>query len=445
MSTRNLEDLIQSADSPVDLLRDLGVGRFTELPDEYTHWIEEQRAWRESCALMDLSYHMTDLDISGPDAIQLYSDLAVNDFEDFEVGQAKQLVVANPDGYFIGDAILFHLDDEEFLSVGAAPAHNWLDYHADVGDYDVSAEMRPRPVSTDDDPKYFRFQLQGPNAIEVTEHVVDGTLPEIEFFNFEEVSVGGTGVNLLRHGMAGERGYELFGPYEEGEEVKQLILESGDEYDIRRVGAQAYQTPTLVLGWIPLPVPAVYQSEEMRDFREWLPGKRGMLSIGGSFDSDDISDYYVTPIEMGYERVIDFEHDFVGKEALREEVESPARERVTLVWNDDDLLEIYGSLFEEGETNKYLDLPHPRWAACPYDEVTSDGELVGVSTDKGYIYNQREMISLAIVDSQYSEPGTELSLVLGESSDNTNSKVERHAQKEVRATVAPSPYLEDNR
>jgi glycine cleavage system aminomethyltransferase T len=445
MTDTSLEEAINSAGGAVELLRDLGVGQFTELPDEFSHWIEEQRAWQESVALMDLSYHMTDLEISGPDALELYDDVAVNNFDDFQVGQAKQLVIANPDGKFIGDGILFYLDDEEFLSVGAAPAHNWLDYHAQVGEYDVTAEMRPRPVSMDGDPKYFRYQVQGPDAVELTQAVADDPLPDIGFFNFETIEIDGTTVNALRHGMAGEPGYELFGPYERGEDVRETLLDVGEEYDIRQVGAQAYQTPTIKLGWIPLPVPAIYSGEETKDFREWLPMKRGMLSIGGSFNSDDISDYYVTPIEMGYEHVIDFDKDFIGKEALEEEVENPRREKVTLEWNSEDVIDVYASLFRDGETYKFLDFPHPRWAACPYETVTKDDEQVGVSTDKGYIYNEREMLSLAMIDREYAEPGTEVTLLLGEPKGTDNPVVERHAQKEIRATIAPSPYREDKR
>jgi len=445
MSHQSLEEAIQSAGGAVELLRDLGVGRFTDLPTEFTHWIEEQRAWAESCALMDLSYHMTDFEARGPDAIELFSDLAVNNFDGFEPGEAKQLVVANPDGNYIGDAILFHLDDEEFLSVGAAPATNWLDYHAQTGDYDVDVEWRGRPVATDADPVYFRYQVQGPEAIPIVEEAIDGSLPEVGFFNFAEVAIDGTSVNALRHGMAGEPGFELFGPYEEGEAIAETLMTVGEDRGIRRVGAEAYQTPTIRLGWLPLPVPAIYDGESTKAFREWLPARRGILSIGGSFDSEDITDYYVTPVEMGYDHVIDLDGDFVGRDAIAAELENPRREKVTLVWNADDLTDAFGSLFTEGETAKFLEFPHPRWAACPYEEVRTDGELIGVSTDKGYIYNEREMLSLAIVDVDHAEPGTEVSLVLGEPADNTNPKVERHAQTEIRATVAPAPYAEDNR
>ena len=440
----SMAEAVEAAGSPVELVRDLGVGEFTKLPDEVTNWIEEQRSWRETVAFADQSYHMTDHYVEGPEALDLYADYAVNNFENTEPGKAKQLVVANPNGKHIGDAIWFHLDDETFLSVGSRPAHNWLQYQIETGDYDVTGELQGRPVATGDDPNNFRFQVQGPEAIKVMQEAADEPLPDLGFFRFDTVSIGGVEVNLLRHGMAGEPGFEFWGPYEQGETVQEAVLSAGEEYGITRLGGKSYQTPNAILGWIPLVVPAIYD-EGMEDYLEWLDVGDGLLSIGGSFVSDDITDYYFTPIEMGYDHIIDFDHDFVGKEALAEEIDDPNREKVTLVWDADDVVDIFASLFRDGETAQYMEFPHPRSAACPYDEVLKDGEQIGLSTDKSYIYNERDFISLAIIDTDHSEPGTEVTLVWGDPEDNDNKLIERHKQTEITATVANAPYSEDKR
>jgi len=433
------------AGSPVELMRDLGVGKFTKVPDEITNWIEEQRSWRESVAFADQSYHMTDHYVEGPDALDFYRDYAVNKFDNTEPGKAKQLVVANPNGKFIGDAIWFHLEEDKFLSVGGAAAHNWLQYQAETGDYDLEAEMQPRPVTMDEDPTYYRFQVQGPDAIDVMRDVADEPLPDLGFFNHTSISIQGHDVNILRHGMAGEAGYEFWGPYEEGEEIKEIFMDAGEAYDIKHLGAESYQTPNAILGWIPLVVPAIFD-EGMEDYLEWLDVGDGLLSIGGSFESDDITDYYFTPTELGYGHIIDTNGDYCGSEALAAEAGDPDREKVTLVWNDEDVVDVFASLFRDGPTKKFMRLPHPRSSACHYDKVLDEnGEQVGVSTDKSYIYNQRDLISLGVVDSEYAEPGTEITLVWGEPEDNTNKRVERHEQTEIRATVATAPYTEDSR
>ncbi len=439
-----MEEAIQAAGGPVELMRDLGVGRFTKVRDEYTHWIEEQRSWAETCGLMDQSYHMTDHYVEGPDALEFYSKFTVNNYDNAEPGKAKQLVAANQDGNFIGDAILFHLDDDKFMSVGAASAHNWLQYQIETGDWDLEGEIQKRPVQTGEDPNNFRFQVQGPEALNVMEEAVDDAIPELGFFNFGPAAIDGVEVNLLRHGMAGAPGFEFWGDYEDKETVKSAILEAGEDHGIVRVGATAYQTPNIVLGWVPLVVPAIFD-DHMQDYREWITAGDGILSIGGSLESDDITDYYFTPVELGFEHIIDVEHDFVGRDAIAAELDDPQRTKVTLEWNEEDILDVFASLFTEGESYKFLDFPHPRWAACPYDTVEADGQVVGVSTDKSYVWNQKEMLSLAVIDTDYAEPGTEVTLTWGDPAGNDSRMVERHELKEIRATVAPAPYIQDQR
>jgi glycine cleavage system aminomethyltransferase T len=110
MRSGSLEEAIQRAGGAVALLRNWPARAHT-LPiiAEHTNWQSEQRAWRESCALMDQSHHMTDLFLRGEDALRLLRDLGVNSFEHFGPGRAKQFIVCNPDGFYIGDVIAFHL------------------------------------------------------------------------------------------------------------------------------------------------------------------------------------------------------------------------------------------------------------------------------------------------------------------------------------------------
>ena len=448
MSVSSLEDVLQSADSVVDLLRSRGgwVG-FPNVPDEHTHWIEEQRAWAETVSFADQSHHMVDLWVEGPDAIGLFSDLAVNDFTGFEPGAAKQLVLANPEGYFIGDGILLYLDPGEFVLVGPPQGPNWVQYHIETGDYDVRTERDETSGVRDGPPTNYRYQLQGPEAVALMEEVTDGPLPDLDFFHFDDVSIDGREVTLLRHGMAGEAGFEFWGPWEDGDAIRSTILDAGAERGIRQLGAKSYGSSAVVSGWVGMPLPAVYDSDAMADYREWLSAHslEAHYSIAGSLDSDDVTDYYVTPVELGYDRLIDFDHDFVGKEALAAEADDPSRRLVTLEWDDADVVDTLASLFADGPTEKFLHLPVPWRSASHYDAVLDGDERVGMSTWAAYTYNERTVISLAIVDSDHAEPGTELALRWGEPADRRNPAVERHIQTDISTTVAPVPYTTDNR
>jgi vanillate/3-O-methylgallate O-demethylase len=447
MSYRNLEEILQAGENPVDLLRNSQIGpyAFPVVRPEFSNWRDEQRAWKETCALFDQSHHMTDLYVEGPDALRLFSDLGINSFKTFKVNQAKQFIACNPDGYVIGDAILFYLSENKLNLVGRPPSHNWVQYHAETQGYKVTTERDERSAVNQGRRKSYRYQVQGPNAVRVMEKVLGKPAPDIRFFNMDTFSIAGRSVGALRHGMVGQPGWELFGPWEQGDEVRNAILEAGQEYGIRQVGARAYPTSCLESGWIPSPLPAVYLGEEMKAYRQWLSAKsyEAMASLGGSFYSNNIADYYLTPYDIGYGPFVKFDHEFVGRAALEKMVNNQKRKKVTLVWNGEDVERVFGSLFRgKGDISKYMDLPLANYSTLPYDKVLKDGKIIGVSTYTGYTYNERAMLSLAIVDSQC-EVGTEVTVVWGEEGRGSSKPtVERHVQAEIRATVASVPYTE---
>jgi vanillate/3-O-methylgallate O-demethylase len=446
-SYRSLEELLQAVGDPVELARNSQIGPYVypAVASEFSNWRDEQVAWRETTALFDQSHHMTDLSVKGPDVIKLFADLGVNTFDSFAVGKAKQFVACNHDGYVIGDAILFFLDENSVRLVGRPSAHNWVQYHAEAGDYDVQLDRDERTaVNPSGRREFYRYQVQGPTALDVVTAVNGGSLPEIKFFNLGELTVAGHTVRAFHHGMSGAPGMELFGPWEEGEEVKAAIVEAGQEFGLRQVGSRVYATNTLESGWIPCPLPAVFTGDELKAYREWLPanGYEGTGSLGGSYYADSISDYYLTPHALGYGPFVKFDHDFVGREALETMANAPQRHKVTLAWNGEDVARAMGTMFEKGDGAKYIDLPLSNYATWPYDKVLRDGEPIGLSTFSGYSHNERSMLSLAMVDPGI-EIGTEVTLVWGEE-DGGSSKpvVERHAQTEIRAIVSPCPYSE---
>jgi vanillate/3-O-methylgallate O-demethylase len=447
MSFQNLEQAIQAAGSPVKLLRDSQIGpyAFPVVKSEFTNWRDEQRSWRETCALLDQSHHMTDLYLEGPDALKVLSDLAVNSFKNFKVNQAKQFIACNHEGYLIGDEILFYLEENKLVLVGRPPASNWVHFNAETGGYNIKVTRDERSFVNDGRRKTFRFQVQGPNALKVMEKATGKPTPDIKFFNMQIIHVAGKPVAALRHGMVGQPGWELFGAWEDGDAVRNAIFEAGQEYGIRLVGSRAYPTTCLESGWIPSPLPAIYTGEKMRAYRQWLTGKsyEANASLGGSFYSDNIQDYYVTPYEIGYGPFVKFDHDFVGREALEKMATNQKRKKVTLVWNGEDVDKVVNSMFGNGDIKKYIDFPLANYSTLPHDKVLSKGKVIGISTYTGYTYNERTMLSLGIIENEFSEPGTQVTLVWGEENRGSSKPtVERHQQAEIRATVAAVPYAE---
>jgi vanillate/3-O-methylgallate O-demethylase len=438
---------MQAAGGAVRLARDSQIGPYVypAVAAEFTNWRAEQVSWNETAALFNQSHHMTDLYLKGPDVIRLLSDLGVNSFANFQVNKAKQFVACNRDGYVIGDAILFYLAENTLSLVGRPSVHNWVQYHAETGGYDVTCERDERTaVNPTGKRKLYRYQVQGPTALQVLQAANGGSLPEIKFFNMGELTIGGHSVRALHHGMSGAPGMELFGPWEEAEDVRAAIVEAGADHGLRQVGSRVYATNTLESGWIPCPLPAVFSGDEMKAYREWLPadGYEATGSLGGSFYADDISDYYLTPHDLGYFGFVRFDHDFVGRDALEQMADEPKRRKVTLAWNGEDVAQAMGTLFEKGDAVKYIDLPLSNYSTWPNDRIMLGGEMVGVSTFSGYSYNERSMLSLACVDVDV-EIGTEVTLVWGEEhGGSAKPVVERHRQAEIRAIVSPCPYSE---
>lgn len=448
MRDRSLEDLLQGAGNPVDLLRNSQIGAYVYpvVPYEYSNWRDEQRAWRETAVLFDQSHHMANIYVQGPDALKMLSHLATNSFAKFPVNRAKQFAPCSYDGFVIGDGILFHLEENRLVFVGRAPAANWIQFHGETGGYRVEIEKDDRSPSN---PKgkavirtCYRYQIQGPNAVQIIEKLNGGPVPEIKFFSMDVINIAGRKVRALRHGMAGAPGLEIWGPYEEREEIREAIVRAGREFGMKEVGARAYATNTLESGWIPSPLPAVYTGEKMKAYRQWLPatGYEGTGSLGGSFDSDNIEDYYMTPYALGYGPFVKFDHDFIGREALERMAAQPQRKKVTFAWDAADVVKVWESMLGEGDPYKYLDVPLSNYASASYDKVVVGGKTVGFSMFSGYSYNERSFLSLGVVDPDV-EIGSEVKIVWGEAGGGTRkTTVERHKQIEIRAAVSPVPY-----
>jgi vanillate/3-O-methylgallate O-demethylase len=322
-----------------------------------------------------------------------------------------------------------------------------------VGKYNVRLLHDPRSDSRPDGKAiyrtHYRFQIQGPEANKIFTQINGGPVPDVKFFHVDWINVGSRRVQALRHGMAGAPGLEIWGPYADNHYIQTTILEAADAagVDLRLVGSRAYSTNTLESGWIPSPLPGIYTGGGiLKEYRDWLGADsyEAVCSTGGSLITDNVEDYYTNPFELGYGFYIGWKTDFIGKEALQKMKDGPNRQKVTLEWNRDDILKVIASSFEEGTPYKWIDFPQPNYASSSTDRLERDGKLVGMSMFNGYSFNERCMLSLAVVDASV-KVGDVLTLLWGEPEATGKTSTEPHKQAEIRVKVAPTPYAKEAR
>ena len=437
--TRSLNDKISEHPDTLDMLKNAQMGFYQfPVPDEHSNWRLEQMAWQDTAVLFEQSFHMTDIYVSGPDKLRFLSDVAINNFADFEPMSAVQMVVVSDGGHIIGDAIVFHLQNGELQIVGKPSCGNYVEYAASVGDYDISLRKDIRVVEGDAEREMYRFQLQGPASFDVLETVNGGPLPETRFFGMCEFRIAGCAVTGLRHGMAGVAGLEFWGPFGERDKVLSAVLAAGESFGLRRGGGRAYSTAGPQSGWVGAVLPAVYTGEDMPAYRDWLPATsyEATLSVGGSFDSDRIEDYYLDPWDLGYHRLVHWDHAFKGRDALDARKDRPHRRKIWLQWDPEDVLKIQGSMLREGPTYKYLETPAAHYATCPYDKLLSGGKPIGLSIYAAYTMAVGGWFSIGIVNEADVRFGDEVEIVWGEPDGGSRKPtVEPHEQTTIRARM----------
>jgi vanillate/3-O-methylgallate O-demethylase len=334
---------------------------------EYTDWIDESMSWKETCYIGDWSF-LWERRFRGRDVLKLFSDVSVNSFVKFAVGQSKHVIHCNEAGKIIHEGILSRLGDEEFMLFGRGGF--WVEYQLRHGRY--------RATSEPDD--WFNFQVSGPNALYVVEKAAGQSIRDIAFMYSGKIHIASHEVVTLRQGMAGEVGYELQGPSEYAGHVYEAILEAGKEFGIRRLGGRAAFInhleacfPTIVTDYLP----AIFEddmAEYLTEFKAAMPAYAATFNIAGSFDADDISAWYRSPVELGWKNRVRLDHDFIGRRALEDELARPRRVIRTLVWNPEDVIEVYASLYGAESLITIWKSPATNEASCTRTRSRGEGD-----------------------------------------------------------------------
>jgi glycine cleavage system aminomethyltransferase T len=404
-----------------------GLGKGYAVPMEYTDWRDEVMSWKKGCYIHAGLNDAPTFRVKGPDAVKFFSDVSVNSFTKFPVGGIKHCIMCNKDGLIMTHGILLRSAEDEFESFFLAP---YAAYKFYTGNYNAKDEWIQDQVI---------YQVAGPKSLETLEVTTGECLHDIQFARHRMSKIAGADVRICRVGMAGSLAYEVHAKKNIAREVYNAIFKAGEHFGIKKLGFYAYQLSHTEDGFPQGFMHFPYPWGEDRGMMDFLKMPGFTSPVRGSM-GQDMRLRYRNPVELGWAKTIKFDHDFIGREALEKEAANPCRAMVTLEWNTEDILDVHMSQYQIGEhympmTPSHFGQMHGKGMLVA-DQVLKDGKMIGISSGRNYSYYYRKMISLCSIDIGFSKSGTEVTVLWGDPGTR---------QKEIRATVARFPYLNENR
>ena len=340
--------------------------------DAYTDWQDELRTIRERASALDqspLSKHY----ISGPDAARLVNYLITRDATKIEVGQIYYTPWCNQDGAVVGDGLVARVAPDRFM-FSADPMMNWIRHNAEG--YDVAIE----DVTFD----FGLLALQGPRSTDVIEAATGQSWSDLRFSRLRTTTVGGVEVTVFRQGFTGEVGYEFFVPVADGADVWDALFDAGERFGLGAGGLHAVDVARIEAGMVI--VGADYTPAAMDRLGDPLPVSPENMT---------------TPFELNLHRFVDLgqEADFVGKEALRRELEAgPKRSMVGIEIDWRGVVGLYrDSDIPPEVTPQVIRFPLP---------ILHDGSRIGRATSVTWSPTVRKVIGFAHVAADHTGAGT---------------------------------------
>ncbi len=327
-----------------DRHRELGA-KMTEfggfmMPVQFEGVTDEHQAVRNRVGLFDVS-HMGEVEVRGPEAIEMLDGLITNDASRVDDGQAQYTVMCNEEGGIVDDFVWYRLGPERAL-VCVNAANRQKDFEHMTAHADGDAEL----VNRSDE--FVQLALQGPDAEAVLGEITDADLDGLGFFRTTTAEVAGVETLVARTGYTGEDGFELYYGADQGTEVFDALLEAGDAYDLALCGLGARDTLRL----------------------------EAMLNLYGQDMTEETNPFAA---RLGWTVKLDKETPFVGQEALEEVDERGPDRRLR-------------GLVLEG-----------RGVIRPDYDIYVDDQQVGRVTSGTYAPTLEESIGLGYIDADYAD------------------------------------------
>ncbi|SHN60121.1 aminomethyltransferase family protein [Desulfitobacterium chlororespirans] len=289
-------------------------------------------------------YHFTHqlLEVTGEDATAFLDRIHANPIATLKVGSERYTTILNEDGVIIDDVVVFRLEENKYWisTLYVNKLVKWLDA------YKGESKVEYRNITG----AWAMYAVQGPLSKELLNCFLAEKIDDQKFFTIRDNKIGDVLVKVNRAGFAGEKvGYEIYIAPEKAALVEAKLEECGKAFGAVRV------TEFQLMVWT-------------------LPAEKGfylMCDLNGT-----------NPLEVGLERGIDWNKDFIGKEALvKVKEEGPKRRMLGFTVDEEDMHIETRSLGSSGAP------------------ILLDGEEVGRVRKLTYGYTVGKNIGYALVDS----------------------------------------------
>lgn len=311
-----------------------------EMPLQYADITTEHCAVRKACGVFDVS-HMGEITVKGEEAELFVQYIFTNDIAGAPTGKIFYGMMLYEDGGTVDDLLVYKLDEQDFLLVVNAANiekdYEWIMQHASAFKVDVKNESEI----------YGQLAIQGPQAEQVMEDVLQLPCKELAFYTFKTLQTDGEEVIASRTGYTGEDGFEIYGSHK-------FIRESWDKL------IESHKVQPCGLGC-----------------RDTLRFEVGLPLYG-----DELSDK-ISPIMAGLSMFVKLtKEDFVGKAAVARQKEEGVQQKIVGIELSDRAIPRHG-----------------------YD-VLVDDKVVGVVTTGYNSISTGKSVCMALVDIAYAKLGT---------------------------------------
>jgi aminomethyltransferase len=238
--------------------------------------LDEHSAVRTAAGLFDVS-HMGEIEVRGPQALDLVNYVTTNNAARLAAGQAHYSGLLYEHGGFVDDILVHKVaEDHYFLCVNASNQDKDYEHIAAHNRWNCSVENNGG--------RYAQLAIQGPRAAAILQKLTATGLSAIRYYWFADGDVSGAPARIARTGYTGEDGFEIYVEPSLAEARWNELLAAGRDLGLKPVGLGARNTLRL---------------------------EAGMALYGHEIDAT------ISPLEAGLQWIVKFDKgDFLGRAPL---------------------------------------------------------------------------------------------------------------------------------